>query len=330
MKNLPQQSQWIKGNILTPQESNALEKIIDEGRVENTEKTYINSMRQLQKCGFTIPVTSQSLIKFFLMLKDRGNKASTISTYINIIAKSQTDMGFSNPISKKLEDALSAYRKTTPSKNLKGARLYESEIIHVAKTLYNDKSEKGIRNRILFLCALWTAGRTDEISRFDFRYIELNEASIVFNVFGAKNFKGEMLIKEVPKLSTPDNEMLTHLCLWDAYYSYKGLITDDANPLIRRLTKSGKISTKGISERSIGNVIKAMLIECGITIERVSKINGHSFRHTLADIGSQLGLSSQALQKLGGWKKIDTITNYVGEHRNSSIQAIAEKLTRKP
>lgn len=314
---------------LSRTETEALNELIKQGEVENTVKTYTNAMRQLQKHGYALPVSSQSLLKFFLTLRQQGKKASTISTYINIIAKAQTSLGFANPVSSRLTDALEAYRRTCPSRSLKGARFSIDELTQVAQYLYNDHTDRILRDRVLFLAALWTGSRTDELSRMTFETTECNSTEISFTVFGAKNYQGESLTKQVPKLYTEHSELTKHLCIVTAFESYKSKLQCSSGHIFRRLSKSGNILEKGLSERSIGNVIKSILLNAGLDSHRVAKLNGHSFRHTLADLGSQIGLNSQAIMKLGGWKKEDTISEYTGDHRLSAINEIAQELIRK-
>lgn len=313
---------------LTIEEYNQMSAILKAGEVKNTEKTYTNAMRQFQKHGFTIPTTPEQLLKFCLILQRNKAKPSTISTYVNSIAIFQKDLGFCDPISPDVKKLISAYKKINPSTSLKGERYETHEILMVCQSLLKNGSEKGKRDRVLFLTALWTCARTDELARFSYENTRLTSTDITFSVQGAKNFQHEELGKTIPKLwKGDDNTLLKSLCTHDAYCQYVDILEEKEGLLFRRLKRGGKIANRGISERSVGKLIKEILIENGIDSERAAKINGHSFRHTLADIASQLNMGDQAIKKLGGWKSSDSISTYTGDHRTNTIKGIAESMT---
>jgi integrase len=315
----------IQKNTLSVNDAERLNELELASKSKNTDKKYDNALKQFINAGFSFPTTSTGLQKFILILEDNGCQPSTIEQYVTAVASKQKNLGFINPYTDIVKTKISGLKRLNPSSNRKGEILSTQELFTVCKMLYSDNSIKNIRNRALFLTALWSCSRTEEVADFCFEKTTFDIHSISLSLAKTKTKQeGQGEIKIIPKLSKPDEQDV--LCPWQALEDYKEVMPYHYGGLFKRFNKNGKFLEKSVSHRSIRGIIKEILISAGIDEQRAAKINGHSFRHTIADLGSQIGLSTQAIQKLGGWKSAESVSRYSGEHNIVSIKKISEYL----
>jgi len=318
----------LQKNSLTSIDKTRLDELDLASRSSNTDKKYNNALKQFVAAGFTFPTTSVGLQQFILKLMDDGNKPSTIEQYVTAVAAAQKKMGFIDPYTDIVKKKISGFKRLNPGSNRKGEILTSEELFTIAGMLSNENNIKTLRNRAFFLVAFWTCSRTEEVSEFSFENTLFDTHSITLSLDKTKTKQeGEGEVKIIPKLASNCDNKINILCPWTAMSLYKDAMPHHTGGLFKRFNRNGKFLQKSISHRSMRDIIKEILLSAGISEERASKINGHSFRHTIADLGSQTGLSTQTIQKLGGWKSAESVARYSGEHNIVAIKKIAEHLS---
>lgn len=315
---------------LSAEEALAISEYQKAAISENTERAYQNALMQFIKLGFGLPTTSDGMNLFAHKLQMRGCKPSTIDSYVKSVSVYQKRLGFSDPYTNDVQQTLSGIRRLNPKQDRKGSILSIQEVFAIVDNLNEDNSITTIRNRALFLCVFWTLGRTEEVANFTFEKTTIDLDKITLHTAKSKNRQeGEGLTKTIPKLYTgrDQSEKLKRLCPWLALNEYIDTQPYQYQGLFKRLNRSGRYLDKSISHRSIREIIRSILIKAGISEERAAEINGHSFRHTVADLGSQIGLSNTVIQKLGGWDSLQPLSTYSGEHSVNAIKKIGDMLS---
>lgn len=309
-------------SILTNNEVEELSILLDGNKADNTTKLYDSAVLQFIKWGGYLPTTSSQLLKYIIHLK-KHTKPSTIKTYVTAISATQQQMGFESPSSKQVRDVLSALNKSAPRVQRKGDVLTVEELITTLTTLQTSEKPVDIRNRFIILLMLWTGCRTEEIPKFTFENSTCETQMLKLYLSDSKtNKSGEGDNINLPVISSNDNL----LCPVDAYNNYTKHLPYQTGPLIKRLNRSGKFLPHPMSERSMGEVVRTCLINAGMPKERASKINGHSFRHTLAENASKMNINANTIQLLGRWKDPKSVNSYTGTETSDAIKNIADQL----
>ena len=298
---------------------------------DNTEQAYKTALRRFVSAGGSFPTTSLGLRTFIAQLETEGSlRASTIASYVNAVCSQQKSMGFESPRDEQVDNYLSNLKRDGSRPARKGDVFYTDELMLVTATLQQDKSPKGIRDRFLILLMLWTACRTAEIAGLTFKDLRLRDQQLEITLYKQKNDQeGNAYKISIPQLYVGDeSETLKQLCLVDAYNAYIKSAFNHGD-LIKKVGKDGDIKTEGIKARSIRNIIATILTRMGFDEQRVMDINGHSFRHTLATLASELNFNTFTIQQIGNWKSLQSAKQYTGNQRASAISQIAESLINK-
>jgi integrase len=309
---------------LSEDEQSELNSLLSLSRADNTTKLYNTAVLKFMRWGGYIPTTSSVLLKFILFMKN-NNKASTIATYITSISAAQKELGFDSPINSDINKVLKSLKKLDPRTTRKGEVITKTELLNTLTQLKESTSQSGIRNRFIFLLMLWSGCRTEEMPKFTFENTDCDNNSIKLYLYKAKGDQighGENI--ELPMIAA----MKGLLCPVQAFINYKNILPIRTGSLIKRLNRNGELLHTSMSERSIGEVLKTCLITAGIDPKRATKINGHSFRHTLAENASEINLNSNTIQLLGRWKDPKSAQSYTGTKTNQAILEIANHISK--
>lgn len=315
---------------LTKQEKRILDNLTEAAVSDNTQRTYLNALKQFLKKGGMFPTTSRGLSKFIAILTEENRKASTIESYVRAISQTQEKFGFPNPYDDKVATQISGLKKLNRNTKRKGDIFTPEEIFSCLVHLKRGTSQKDARNSFLFTLMLWTGCRTEEITNLDLDDVSFfNGYMRVYIKHSKTDGEGEGETITLPRLSESEGENGNVICPVASYENYRSLLDPSDDSLFRRVNKNNLLISKRLSKRSIREIVKQILINAGIEESRATQINGHSFRHTIATLASSLNINLQTIQKLGRWKSTSSLEHYSGNHTVDAIRKIGEELGRQ-
>ena len=291
---------------------------------ENTNKTYINGLRQYLSLGYKLPTTTLQLMSFIGQLKLKSLKASTAQTYIAAVMKAHTGLGYSKIESSEVDEALIGYRNESPATQRKGEVLSEAELLKVTQYLKSSEKPSEIRDRALFLVLLWSLCRTEEIASMRLSEVKMLGDELSLSYPKAKN-SIQSEIKRLPNLSQIGSDF-NFLCPYNAMTDYLNVLNSKSGCVFKSSLRNGELKDKDLPARSIRGIILRILNNAGIDADRAKSINGHSLRHTIATFANKNNLSTLAIKNLGNWSSDKAVAAYSGNHNTQSIRTIADAL----
>ncbi len=173
----------------------------------------------------------------------------------------------------------------------------------ISKYLLKQDSLMAKRNRAIILLGFYGALRRSEISNLQWGEVVFEDQGVVLTLRNAKtDKKGEGQKCIIP--AGRDNK-----CPVQALLEWRQALKLWEGPVFRRLSKTGRILSTGISPRTINRVVQSLVKEVGLLNPNL--YSAHSLIRGFATESARKGASMPSIQKHGRWKTTKTVVEYV-------------------
>lgn len=309
-------------NLIIEAEGKALsDTLIDNEYVhaatsDNTRRAYQADVEHFIKMGGELPATPKMVASY---LKECAGKINPRTLARRLTAIRQWHKLKGDVVKDPTQDPL-------VTKTMRGiARLHGKprrqalalrlkELDKISEYLLAHESLINIRNRALVLVGFFGAFRRSELVAMQWEHVEFVSDGIVITLPRSKTDQtGEGQKSVIPfgnDLRCPVRALIDWRQaskLWDGY-------------VFRRISKTGTISTHGVTGVYVNMVIRDLVKAVGLP--NAEQYSAHSLRRGFATEAARLGASMPSIQKHGRWRSTRTVVEYVEAGRRFEDSAV--------
>ena len=162
-----------------------------------------------------------------------------------------------------------------------------------------------IRDKALLLLGFLGAFRRSEISGLSFEDLQFLRQGIVITIRQSKTDQAGIGQEvAIPYLSDSSTCGVTALKHW----LEAACITE--GPLFRSISKTEKVSTKGLSDKSVNLIVKRHVAKIGLDPELYG---AHSLRHGFATYAALSGVEERIIMKQTRHRSVEMVRRYINE-----------------
>ncbi len=275
----------------------------------STRKLYASDFRTFsQWCSslglIALPATPNTLARFLAAQAVQGIKPSTLIRRLAAIRTAHETQGHPNPTQHKgIKAVLKGIKREKGAAQGKKApataERVERMIAGCSETI------TGLRDKALLLLGFAGAFRRSELVALTINDIERTSEGIKITIRKSKTDqegKGQVIAIING----------TRFRVVDTLYAWLNAANIKEGHLFRPIKKGGQIQPRGLTDRSVANIVKHYANKAGLTAEDFS---GHSLRAGFITSGARAGADLFKLMEVSRHKKPETIIGYVRESK---------------
>ena len=162
-----------------------------------------------------------------------------------------------------------------------------------------------IRDKALLLLGFLGAFRRSEISSLSADDLQFLRQGVIITIRQSKTDQaGEGQEVAIPYLSD------TSMCGVTALKHWLAAAAIHEGPLFRSISKAGKVSAKGLSDKSVNLIVKRHVTEIGLDPELYG---AHSLRHGFATYAALSGVEERIIMKQTRHRSVEMVRRYINE-----------------
>lgn len=273
---------------------------IENALSQNTRKAYRTDLEHYRSWGGIVPA-SPDMIACYLSTYAGVLSIATLQRRLVSVAKAHTLKNHANPVqSHFVKLTMRGIRREHGKPQTQVSPVLKDDLtVMLSQT---PDTIKGARDRALLLLGFCAALRRSELVAVRIEDLEFTSQGIVLTLPRSKtDQQGEGRKIGIPKgrgricpvMSV--NDWLLQLGAENGY-------------VFRAVTKGGAISTAGLSDRAVADIVKQYALKSGLPPEKYS---GHSLRAGLATSAAQQGISSWKIRQQTGHKSQAMLSRYI-------------------
>lgn len=269
----------------------------------------------------SFPADSETIVNYINDLADYA-KSATIRRRISALSENFNAAGLAatNPCKSWIvKEALIGLTRRKGSFQKGKTPIYWEELQEMIS--YMDlKTLTGLRDRALLLLGFMGAFRRSELVGLDVSDVIRYPQGIVIQIRQSKTDQlqeGQQI--GIPRLKDKDMDAITALAAWQkAADIHEG-------PLFRSILKSGKASSRRLSDKSVNLIVKKYISLIGLDAELYG---AHSLRHGFATYAALHGIEERLIMKQTRHRSVQMVRRYINEadlFTNNPISLIFDK-----
>ena len=273
----------------------------------------------------TLPATPASIALYLSDLAQRGRKVATITrrlTSINIVHRRA---GLASPSQNQplIAETLQGIRRTLGTrqqvKQPVDLELLKRAIAHAQGTL------AASRDRALLLVGFAGGMRRSELAALRVENLTWHKRGITIFLPTSKTDQEQQGREvELPLGSQPNGTPLSALtCPVRALEQWMKQASIKTGPVFRRVTHAQTIGG-GLDPRSIGEIVKRMLRQAGLSEQELKRYGAHSLRAGFATEAYRNGASELAIMRQTGHKSSAMVRRYIRTDKADRMAAASK------
>ena len=282
------------------------ERFLAKSKAPNTVRAYTADWKHFAEwctdaARPSLPATPET-VALYLSDLAATHKASTLRRRLTTIGKAHELDGYDNPTRHSLvQDVFDGIRRELGFLQHGKTPLLSDDIRALLDVQPGDLT--GLRNRSLFLVGFSGAFRRSELIGIAIADIQWVPDGLIVLVRRSKTDQhGEGMKKAIPYGQQPETCPVRSLRAWlDA-------LGETSGPVFRSITKTGRISERALSDRSVALIIKESALKAGLDPTLYA---GHSLRSGFATQAAISGASERSIIRQGGWASEKMARRYI-------------------
>lgn len=252
------------------------------------------------------PATVETIVNYINDLADYA-KISTIRRRISAISENYNAAGFSedNPCRAWIvRETMIGLTRTKGAMQKGKTPIYWEELERMISCMDHNKLSD-IRDKAILLLGFLGAFRRSEISNLNFEDITRYPQGIIITLKHSKTDQ-EQVGQQVgiPYLKNPD------MCAIIALNKWVQAAAITSGPLFRSILKSGKPSSRKLSDKSINLIVKKYAALIGLPVDLYG---AHSLRHGFATYAALHGVEERLIMKQTRHRSVEMVRHYINE-----------------
>lgn len=286
--------------------SEAAERFLGKSKAPNTLRAYAADWRHFalwcaDAARAPLPATPET-VALYLSDLATDHKVSTLRRRLTTISKTHELDGHETPTRHSLvQDVFDGIRRELGFLQKGKTPLLADDVRALLAVQPDDLT--GLRNRALLLVGFAGAFRRSELVGIAITDLIWPKEGLVALVRRSKTDQhGEGMKKAIPYGQHADTCPVRTLREWlDA-------LGETSGPVFRGITKTGKISERALSDRSVALIVKDSALKAGLDPAIYA---GHSLRSGFATQAAISGASERAIIRQGGWASEKMARRYI-------------------
>jgi site-specific recombinase XerD len=247
-----------------------------------------------------LPAVPRTVAAFLAAEANRGTKPSTIGRRLAAICYAHKLAGHEPPTnSEAVKATLRGIRRTAGSAPVRKAPATADRVLAMVEKAGTDV--KGLRDRALLLLGFAGAFRRSELTVLDAADLEFCDGGLRVVIRKSKTDQeglGTTIAIARGSIACPVDAVRT-------WIKAAGIVE---GPLFRPVTRTGKISARRLSARTVAELVKCYVRRVGL---KAADFSGHSLRAGFLTSAAARGASIFKMMDVSRHKSIDTLRGYV-------------------
>lgn len=273
---------------------------LENALADNTRKAYRADMEHYLAWGGCVPATPKTIAEY---LTAHAGKLSiaTLQRRLVSIRKAHTMQGHADPTNAELVHlTMRGVRRVHGKPQTQMAPVLKEDLTVMLS--YCPDTPKGKRDRALLMLGFCGALRRSEIVALECKNLEFVSQGVTLTLARSKTDQGG----HGRKIGIPKGR--GRICPVRAIEDWLLHLSATEGPLFRSINKSGSVGTKGLSDKTVADIVKTYAAKAGLSPARYS---GHSLRAGLATSAAQHGVSSWKIRAQTGHRSDAMLTRYI-------------------